>query len=97
MMKISVVMDELFSNIVKYSGSPDLTFFIFIHNNLLSIKFQYRGDSYDITKVPDPDVTKPLKERGEGGLGIYLVKKLCDNVTYEEHSTGNIITCDKNI
>ena len=93
--KMDVVLDEIFSNICKYSGSKDVDFGILVKDGKLFLKFTYGGDFFDITKVKEPDFSVPLKERGEGGLGLYMVKKMCDEVEYEADEKHNIVTITK--
>ncbi|MCI2069431.1 MAG: SpoIIE family protein phosphatase [Bacilli bacterium] len=93
--KMDIVLDEIFSNICKYSGSKDVDFGLLVIGGKLKMKFTYGGDFFDITKVKEPDFTLPLKERGEGGLGLYMVKKMCDEVKYETDGTHNIVTIAK--
>jgi len=45
---------------------------------------------YDPLKKPDPDVTLPAEERPVGGLGIFLVKKIADEVNYNYSDGKNI-------
>lgn len=93
--KMNVVLDELYSNIVKYSGAKDAVFSVFAHNHLLSLRFRYGGELFDITKVPEPDTSLPASQRKIGGLGLLIVKKICDRVTYEEEDGDNLIVVDK--
>ena len=48
-------------------------------------------------KKPDPDVTLSAEERQIGGLGIYMVKKSMDNISYEYKDGRNILTIKKNL
>src|SRR5574344_124855 len=80
--KMLIVIDELFSNVVKYSGSQSLDFSIFVENKVLSMKFKYGGTLFDVTKAKEPDVNAPLAERKIGGLGIFIVKKMSDNMAF---------------
>lgn len=93
--KMDVVIDELFSNVVKYSKSESLKYYLFVERNMISIKFKYGGIAFDITKAKTPDVNAPLAEKQEGGLGLFIVKKICDKVTYEYKHNYNIITVSK--
>lgn len=93
--KVDIILDEIFSNIVKYSGSEDLDFGIFCERGLLSMSFLYGGDLYDITAAKEPDVNAPLSERKEGGLGLFIVRKFSDKVTYEARHGHNYVVIDK--
>ena len=55
------------------------------------------GKPYDPLAKPDPDVTLSAEERPIGGLGIFMVKKTMDDVTYEYKDGKNILSIKKNI
>ena len=53
------------------------------------------GQPFDPLHKEDPDVTLPLSERRRGGLGIYIVKKLMSDVSYEYIDHQNVLTITK--
>ena len=53
------------------------------------------GIPYDPLAKKDPDVTLSAEKRKIGGLGIYLVKKTMDSMTYERRDGRNIVTMKK--
>ena len=53
------------------------------------------GKSFEISKVKQPNIKADLSDRQIGGLGIYLMRKLMDKVSYESNSTGNMLTMTK--
>ena len=50
------------------------------------------GKEFDITKLPDPDLSQNISERPIGGLGAYLIKRLADDVSYRRLPGLNILT-----
>lgn len=94
--KMNVVLDELFSNVVKYSGSPELTLGVSAYDGHISLEMVYGGTLFDITKTEDQDITLPAKDRPVGGLGLMIVKKTMDTVTWEAQDGSNIIRLTKN-
>ena len=100
--QIDVAIDELFSNIAHYAYNPDVgpaTVRIEVEEEPLSviITFIDNGKPYDPLKKIDPDVTLSAEEREIGGLGIFLVKKTMDDVSYEYKNGQNILRIKKNI
>ena len=95
--QVNVAIDEIFSNIVRYSGSPTIT----IHaqydepTGQFSLKFIDSGKPYDPLKKEDPDVSLSAENRQIGGLGIFLVKKTMDDVRYERIDNQNYFTIYK--
>ena len=62
----------------------------------ISIRFEDQGTPYDPLQNEDPDITLSADERPIGGLGIYMVKKSMDDVSYEYKDGKNILTIKKN-
>ena len=100
--QIDVAIDELFSNISHYAYNPDVgpaTVRVETRKNPLSviIAFIDNGKPYDPLAKTDPDVTLSAEDREVGGLGIFLVKKTMDDVSYEYKNGQNILTIKKKI
>jgi anti-sigma regulatory factor (Ser/Thr protein kinase) len=48
-------------------------------------------DEFDVTKAPDVDINRPLSERTPGGLGIHLVRRVTESLSYRyENRTSTI-------
>ena len=61
----------------------------------LYITFRDQGIPYNPLEKEDPDVTLSAEERQIGGLGIFLVKKMMDDVHYEYRDGFNVLTVMK--
>lgn len=101
-MQIDIAIDELFSNIANYAYNPEVgmaTVRVDLLENPLRVVLTFidNGVPYDPLKKEDPDVTLSAEERQIGGLGIYMVKKSMDEITYEYKDGQNILTIKKNI
>ena len=101
-MQIDIAIDELFGNIAHYayeSGDGDATVRVEIIEDPLSavITFIDSGTPYDPLAKADPDTTLSAEEREIGGLGIYMVKKTMDEITYEYKDGQNILKIKKKI
>ena len=59
--------------------------------------FEDSGKKFDPLAKEDPDISLPVEERQIGGLGIFMVKKSMDKVTYEYKDGKNILTIVKKI
>lgn len=101
-MQIDVAIEELFSNIAYYAYSPE-TGSAAVRVEAVKdplavvITFIDNGIQYDPLAREDPDITLSAEERGIGGLGIYMVKKTMDEVSYEYKDGQNILRIKKNI
>ena len=65
--------------------------------NTLKLQFKDNGKQYNPLKAEDPDITASAEDRKIGGLGIFMVKKMLDNVAYEYDDNINILTLTKNL
>lgn len=98
--QIDVALDELLSNVVRYAYPPKTGNFtigveILADPRRAVITLTDQGVPYDPLKKPDPDVTLSAQDRQIGGLGIYIVKKTMDAVTYDYLNGSNIVTIVK--
>lgn len=100
--QINIAIDELFSNIARYAYNPDVgsaTVRVEVEEEPLSviITFIDKGVPYDPLKNVDPDTGLSAEEREIGGLGIFIVKKTMDEVSYEYKDGKNILKIKKQI
>jgi anti-sigma regulatory factor (Ser/Thr protein kinase) len=83
---IHFVVEELFTNLVKYSqgGTRDISLELKREPARLAVSLtDFDVPKFDIRAVADVDVTKDIKDRKPGGLGIHLIKQMVDDVGYE--------------
>ena len=102
LMQINIAIDELFSNIAHYAYNPetgDATVRVEVIEDPMAviITFIDNGVPYDPLKQKDPDTTLSADERQIGGLGIYMVKKTMDDITYEYKDGKNILSIKKHL
>lgn len=100
--QIDVAIDELFGNIAHYAYNPDVgsaTVQVEVQEEPLAviITFIDGGVPYDPLATADPDITLSAEERQIGGLGIYMVKKSMDEITYEYVDGKNILSIKKKL
>lgn len=100
--QIDIAIDELFGNIAHYAYNPEIgpaTVRVEVEEDPLAVRISFidNGMPYDPLARADPDVTLSAEERGIGGLGIYMVKKSMDNVSYEYKDGQNVLKILKNI
>jgi serine/threonine-protein kinase RsbW len=85
--QIALAVDEACTNVIKHAHHHDARRLMDIQIqtdvNKMKIIITDKGRGFDITKLKDPDVEKFIKESRHGGLGIYLIKTLMDEVDYE--------------
>jgi serine/threonine-protein kinase RsbW len=97
---IQLATDEAASNIIEHayadSQSGTIEIACGMHGDALMIILHDHGKSFDPSSVAPPNLKASLSERQIGGLGIYLMRKLMDEVHYQSKpGGGNILTLTK--
>ena len=97
---LQLAADEAASNIIEhaYAGVSDASLDVTcdLLADKLVITMRDTGVPFDPSLVKQPNLKADLSERQIGGLGLYLMRKLMDDVRYESNSkTGNLITMIK--
>ena len=98
--QLSVILDEIPSNIVRYAKTAETSEICFSFDpetRTVHLTFTDDGEPYNPLRHREPDVSLPVEKRQAGGLGIFLVRKLADAVSYEYADGKNILRVDKKI
>lgn len=95
----AIAVDEIFSNIVNYAYPANaedfkVTVRIDTKENII-LEFEDIGLPFNPLVQQEPDISLDADERAVGGLGIFLVKNLMDEVTYRREGNRNILTLRK--
>ena len=95
--KLLVAADEIFANIVRYSGATRWSLSIVLTHNPEGVRLIISDDGmpFDPLIHRDPDTTLSAAEREVGGLGILIVKKTMSPVTYRRRNGNNILSIGK--
>ena len=101
-MQIDIAIDELFGNIAHYAYHPEVgnaTVRVEVTEEPLAVivTFIDKGMPYDPLKAAEPDITLSAEERQIGGLGIYMVRKSMDEISYEYKDGKNILSIKKKL
>ena len=101
-MQIALASEEIFINIAHYAYAPKkgkaiVRVEVSPDPVAVTITFIDRGQPYDPLAAADPDLHLPAEQRDPGGLGVFLVKKTMDDVSYVYRDGQNILTLKKNL
>ena len=94
---LSVVVEELVVNIVNYAHSDYLDVEIIRDEKNIALRFHDNGIPFNPLQKDPPDITSPLEDRKIGGLGIFMVKKFMDTVSYEYTEGENVLMVMKQL
>ena len=97
---INLALEEAVVNVINYAyakgkrGHVEISSRVEGNRLLLTIKDS--GAPFDPTQAAEADTTTDLRRRAIGGLGIYLVRNLMDDMKYERTDDGyNVLTLVK--
>ena len=98
--RIEIAAEEIFVNIAHYAypdseGDAVIETEVTTDPPAIAITFRDSGEPYDPLAKEDPDITLSAEKRRIGGLGIFLVKKLMDEVAYKYEDGQNVLTIIK--
>ncbi|MBD5519913.1 MAG: SpoIIE family protein phosphatase [Lachnospiraceae bacterium] len=93
--KLLMTSDEIFSNICHYSKAKEVTVGCRIDEKSVLMFFEDDGIAFNPLKKTMPDVNEPLEKRKVGGLGIYMVCEMMDEVVYRHKDGKNRLTIIK--
>ena len=93
--EIGLALEEILVNIFNYAypKSPgDVEVNCKLETGRLIIEIIDSGIPFDVTSLTDPELTADVEERKIGGLGIFLVKRMVDEVKYRREKDKNILS-----
>lgn len=98
--KVQLAVDEACSNIIEHAcdgeNEEDIEITCVELDDQMKIMIRDHGEPFDPDTVPVPDLDADLEDRPIGGLGIFLMKRLMDEIRYEVlGEAGNVLTLVK--
>ena len=96
---VTLAVDELVTNTIGYGyddgGEHSIDVVLHIEGDTLTVEIADDGRAFDPLQAPEPDLGASVEDRARGGLGIYLVRKTMDGVTYRRQDGRNVVTLTK--
>ena len=98
---LNLVLEEAVVNIINYAYPKEEHQSIFLSAKLQdgSIVFVLTdtGKEFDPTMAPEADITLSAEDRPIGGLGIFLIRQIMNQVKYERIEGKNVLTLEKKL
>lgn len=100
--EIQLAVDEACANVVDhaYEGADpgDIEVSCRLDDQILTVQVRDWGTGFDLSGVADPDLDAPLEERTLGGLGLFLVRQVMDDVQFRsDPELGNELMMSKRL
>lgn len=99
---VQLAVDEACSNIIEYAyegildGQIEIN--VFATRDALTMILHDQGKPFDANEIAEPDVDAALEDRAIGGLGLFFMRKLMDEVRFEwSPEKGNTLTMVKRL
>ncbi len=89
-----VAIEEAFVNVCRYAyagGEGEVELICACDRAGFVVEISDRGIPFDILSLPDPDTTADITDREIGGLGVYFIRKMTDDVSYRREDGRNIL------
>jgi len=100
-MNLNLVMEEMVSNVIFYAypkgATADIELLAESDGKELTFVLSDQGVAFDPTQKEDADVDVNPADRELGGMGIYIVKNIMNQVTYQRLKGKNLLTMKKSI
>jgi serine/threonine-protein kinase RsbW len=97
--ELETAVDEAVSNIIEHSYGGEDIGDITCRSDCqpigLEIILEDQGQPFDPTCVPIPDISAPLEDRKNNGLGIFMMCQLVDKVDFDFNKSRNQLTLFK--
>ena len=99
---VQIAVDEACSNIIEHAyggeGRGAIECTCQVCDDALAVTLRDQGRPFDPSGVPEPDLNAELKDRTGGGLGLYFMRQLMDEVRFAfTPGSGNIVTLVKRV
>ena len=98
---LSIALDELLANELSHGmmgkGSVMLTLDARLDEDRVTVTLIDNGPGFDPFEQAEPDTTLSVEDRPIGGLGIHLVRKMIDEVSYERRDEKNVVVLVKQL
>jgi anti-sigma regulatory factor (Ser/Thr protein kinase) len=98
---LNLVLEEAVANVINYAYPKEEHQSIYLSAKLQdgSIVFVLTdtGKEFDPTMAPEADITLSAEDRPIGGLGIFLIRQIMNQVKYERIEGKNVLTLEKKL
>ena len=90
--QVELAVEEAVANICRYGGGfVPIELSCLTEKGVFAVQISDGGRPFDPTAAPAPDLKADIASRPVGGLGIHLIRKVCDDVQYRRDGGRNIL------
>lgn len=98
---VNLAVDEILTNIILYAfprrEDHQVELRVRLEKDMLTVEFEDSGRPFDPLSVPEPELEAALEDRPVGGLGIHIVRRLMEDMSYRRHDNRNVLTLTRHL
>ena len=98
---VNLALEEVVNNVISYAykdnNEHQINISMELEGQVLVLKVEDDGTPFNPLAAPEPDIDKPLEEREPGGLGLFFVRNMTDELEYKREKDRNILIMKKKI
>ena len=98
---LNLVLEEAVVNVINYAYPKEEHQYIYLsahlHEESIVLVLTDTGKEFDPTLAPEADITLSIDDREIGGLGIFLIRQIMNEVRYERIDGKNVLTLEKKL
>jgi anti-sigma regulatory factor (Ser/Thr protein kinase) len=98
---LNLVLEEAVVNVINYAYPKEEHQYIYLSATMkdesIVLVLTDTGKEFDPTAAPEADITLSADERQIGGLGIFLIRQIMNEVKYERIEGKNVLTLEKKL
>ena len=98
---VNLSIDEILTNTISYGYDDDemhqIELTVHMEEEALVVVIVDDSGAFDVTESTSPELDAPLGERALGGLGLFLVHQMMDDVKYQRRDGRNVVTLTKKV
>ena len=100
--KVRLALDEILVNVASYAydggeGEIEISYEISDDPRQITITIIDSGKPFNPLEADEPEFSSDINQRKIGGLGIYIVRKMMDDIIYRRENNQNILIIKKSI
>ena len=98
---VNLALDEVLANVILHgfqdSAEHEIIVRVWLESGCVGVEVEDDGLCFNPLDAPEPDLTGPIEDRPIGGLGIYLVKNIMDELDYQRREGRNCLFMKKRV
>ena len=95
MFAVDTALEELLQNVVDHSDAHEVTLRLSLESGEMRLEVADDGRPFNPLAVSGPDLSLPLAQRGIGGLGVHMIRRMMDRAVYEHRGGCNRVALAK--